>query len=261
MSGALREFDVDTLLDCDFLVGVDEAGRGALAGSVVAAAVCTGRSFYEYTCTRWQYNRINDSKKLAPKRRESLYTEIMALERKGELSVGVGEADVQEIERENITGATRLAMERAVVALALERGRFSGPKDRKKDGSEFLSGLIDSAEGLAEKENAHGRAPAIRLMIDGCSLPDFPYRHEGIVRGDGRSLAIAMASIVAKVHRDTLMRKLHGEYPIFSFSEHKGYGTAKHRAAILENGPSPVHRATFLRKLLAAGNREQRLDL
>ena len=249
MTDALREFDIDALVGCDFLVGVDEAGRGALAGPVVAGAVCTGNSFYENTCDRWQYGRIDDSKKLTPGRRECLYTEIMALERKGELLVGVGEADVREIERENIAGATRLAMKRAVDGLALEQGRLSGLREREGDGSGLLRGLSRSdGEG---SENDRRSVPSVRLLIDGRPIPTFPYRHEGIIRGDGKSLAIAMASIVAKVHRDSLMRRLDGEFPLFAFAEHKGYGTTKHRAAILENGPSPVHRATFLRKLLA----------
>ena len=250
MKEALREFDVDALVGCDFLVGVDEAGRGALAGPVVAGAVCTGNSFYESTCGRWQYGRIDDSKKLTPGRREYLYTEIMALKREGELLVGVGEADVKEIEQENIVGATRLAMRRAVDALALERGRFSGLREREGDRSGLLRGLSRSDGESSENDRRSG--PTVRLLIDGRPLPAFPYRHEGIVRGDGKSLVIAMASIVAKVHRDSLMRRLDGEFPLYAFAEHKGYGTAKHRAAILENGPSLVHRATFLRKLLAA---------
>jgi ribonuclease HII len=90
-----------------------------------------------------------------------------------------------------------------------------------------------------------------RILIDGLPLKHFPYPHTGIVRGDGRSLCIAMASIIAKVTRDRLMNDLDRQFPGYGLAQHKGYGTEEHRDAVLRLGRCPQHREMFLRKLLA----------
>ena len=90
-----------------------------------------------------------------------------------------------------------------------------------------------------------------RVLVDGLALRGFPYPHTGIVKGDGRSLCIAMASIVAKVTRDRLMGELDGKFPGYGFAQHKGYGTEEHREAVLRLGRTSQHREMFLRKLLA----------
>ena len=252
------EFDLDAMEDFDCVIGVDEAGRGALAGPVVAGAVCLRREFYETEWCRRHSGRVDDSKKLNCSRRECLFAEIMLLKREGMLMAETGVAGVAEIEKENILGATRTAMRRALEAIAasgLDAGDISvaGPRD---------SLFVEAHEECVERGMERGYAGSgIRILIDGRPLRPFPYRHDGIVKGDSKSLAIAMASIVAKVNRDSLMCKLDREYPQFAFAEHKGYATLKHQAAILNYGPSPVHRPTFLRKLLAADARETQLDL
>ncbi len=90
-----------------------------------------------------------------------------------------------------------------------------------------------------------------RVLVDGLALRGFPYPHTGIVKGDGRSLCIAMASIIAKVTRDRLMNDLDAAFPGYGFAQHKGYGTEEHRDAVLRLGRTPQHREMFLRKLLA----------
>ena len=90
-----------------------------------------------------------------------------------------------------------------------------------------------------------------RILIDGLPLKHFPYPHTGVVRGDGRSLCIAMASIIAKVTRDRLMNDLDRQFPGYGLAQHKGYGTEEHRDAVLRLGRCPQHREMFLRKLLA----------
>lgn len=177
------------------VAGVDEAGRGPLAGPVVAGAVV----FPDITLIR----RLKDSKQLGPREREGLYGEIAA----SGAAIGIGIADVREIDRFNILGATRLAWSRAVASLP--------------------------------------QAPAL-VLLDGNHRPALPMRLVTLVRGDACCASIAAASIVAKVTRDRLMVELDRQYPHYGLARHKGYATADHLEALKRLGPSPVHRRVFL---------------
>lgn len=180
--------------------GVDEAGRGPLAGPVCAAAVILNPED--------PISGLDDSKKLSAKRREQLFEQITARA----LAFAVGWADEKEIDRVNILQATFLAMGRAAAGLAV------------------LPDLI---------------------LVDGNRDPKIPGApNHCIVKGDGKCAAIAAASILAKVSRDRLMDRLAAQYPGYGFEAHKGYGTKAHRQAILEQGPCPAHRRSFLKKLL-----------
>ncbi len=186
------------------LCGIDEAGRGPLAGPVVAAALILPVGI--------QIDTINDSKKLSEKKRRQLDAQI----REQALSFGIGLADEQEIENLNILQATFLAMKRAVDALAVKPGY---------------------------------------LLVDGRDFPRFIYKGqplhgEALIKGDSKSAVIAGASILAKVYRDALMLRYADKFPGYGFERHKGYGTKAHREKILELGPCPIHRKTFLRKIL-----------
>jgi ribonuclease HII len=176
------------------VAGVDEAGRGPLAGPVVAAAVILD----DLNPIRG----LNDSKKLTAKRREALFDEIRARA----LCFAISEASVQEIDHINILQATLLAMKRAVEAL---------------------------------------RLPPKLVLVDGNRLPTLSIRAEAIVQGDALVPAISAASILAKVHRDRLCQAMHQDYPLYGFDQHKGYGTAKHLAALQAHGPADCHRMTF----------------
>lgn len=174
--------------------GVDEAGRGPLAGPVVTAAVVLDPARIP--------EGLDDSKKLDEATRERLFEQICAGHQ-----VAVACASVARIDRLNIRGATLWAMAQAVRSLA--------------------------------------EAPAFAL-IDGLDVPPgLGCPGEAVVKGDARSLSIAAASIVAKVTRDRLMVRLAAQCPGYGFDQHKGYGTAAHRAAILALGPSPHHRRSF----------------
>ena len=178
------------------LAGIDEVGRGPLAGCVLAACVVMPAA----PLLHW----VDDSKKLSEKRREQVFEEIQAQA----LYIGIGRAEPDEIDRINILNATRLAMERA--AAGCGAGLY----------------LVDAMEGL--------------------SL-DAPAR--AIVHGDRSSYSIAAASIVAKVTRDRELRLMDALYPAYGFARNKGYGTAEHLRALLELGPCPIHRASFLRNI------------
>jgi ribonuclease HII len=177
------------------VAGIDEVGCGPLAGPVVAAAVVLRPSP--------PIRGLNDSKQLRREEREALVTEIRA----GAEAIAVGEASVEEIDRWNILGATRLAMQRAVAQLA--------------------------------------PAPGF-LLIDGRHVLPNGFPQTAIVKGDGSCACIAAASIVAKIARDQMMRELDRQYPEYGFARHKGYATVEHLAALDRHGPSPVHRRAFL---------------
>ena len=182
--------------------GVDEAGRGPLAGPVVAAAVILPGSISGLLAG------LDDSKKLSPKKRAVLEPEIKRLA----LAWAVASASVEEIERLNILGATHLAMQRAVACLSL--------------------------------------APAA-AWVDGNSDPHLGIPTRCIVGGDGLEPCISAASILAKEARDRWMADLDALYPGYGLARHKGYGgSSLHRDALLRSGPSPVHRPSFLKKLL-----------
>lgn len=180
------------------ICGVDEAGRGPLAGPVCAAAVILPPNTI--------IDGVNDSKKLTEKKREALFDVI----KETAVSYSIAYAGVEEIESINILNATMLAMKRAV-------------------------------EGLDVK--------ADYAMIDGNKMPPLDIDGETIVKGDAKSMSIACASILAKVSRDRLLYDYAKEYPQYQFDKHKGYGTAAHREAILEYGPCPYHRMSFLKKI------------
>ncbi len=233
----LRGFDLKQIEGVAELIGVDEAGRGALAGPVVAAAVLVNREFLESRWALGRASRVNDSKQLTAAEREELWFEFETLTAQGQIHAQFGTADVAEIEQLNILGATKLAMRRA-----LEGIYPPGSFQQKTEPDLF-----------APPEEVANFTPTVscRVLVDGLALRGFPYPHTGIVKGDGRSLCIAMASIIAKVTRDRMMNELDGKFPGYGFAQHKGYGTEEHREAVLKLGRTPQHREMFLRKLLS----------
>lgn len=235
---ALQQHDLERLALSPWLVGIDEAGRGCLAGSVVAGACVLSRALFASVEALERSARINDSKQLDAGQREAQYTVLGELQAQGWIDFAVASSSVDEIARHNILGATRLAMQRAVEALAMRATGWTLSPYHADDPLFAGCGGTDSP----------GNRP--RLLIDGRPLKPFPYSHEGLIKGDGRSLVIAMASIAAKVTRDREMVKLARTYPEYGFERHKGYGTLAHVAALKAQGPSPAHRALFLRKVL-----------
>ena len=208
MSTFLQDFDKQQSLrlESDFIIGIDEAGRGPLAGPVVACACFIPPELASF------FPEVNDSKKLSERKREEIYETLV----KEKVAYGIGFASAAEIDRLNILQATFLAMRRAA--------------------QKFLN------------------LPHAVALIDGpYSVRGLQLRQEAIIDGDAKSLAIASASIIAKVTRDRYMNLLDKLYPGYGFSVHKGYGTAKHMQALRELGPCREHRRTFgpVRKLIS----------
>lgn len=234
----LRGFDLKQIEGVASLIGVDEAGRGALAGPVVAGAVLVTPEFLDSRWVDSNVRRINDSKQLTAAERDLLWIDFEALAAEGKIHAHFGAADVAEIAQFNILGATKIAMRRA-----LEGIYPPGAFERKIEPD-----LFSAPEEVATFQ------PTVssRVLIDGLPLRNFPYPHTGVVSGDGRSLCIAMASIIAKVTRDRIMNDLDKQFPGYGLAVHKGYGTEEHREAVLRLGRTPQHREMFLRKLMAS---------
>lgn len=233
----LRGFDLKQIFGFNGMIGVDEAGRGAIAGPVVAAAVLISRDFLE---SRWaiaKSGRVNDSKQLTAEDRAELYAEFEQLATQGQIHASYGLANVAEIETINILGATKLAMRRAL------EGIYPASAFEKKEEPDLFSSL--------EEKKAFQPTVSCKILIDGLALRNFAYPHQGIISGDARSLCIAMASIIAKVTRDRLMNELDKVHCGYGFAQHKGYGTEDHRDAVLKLGKCIAHRDSFLRKLFA----------
>jgi ribonuclease HII len=243
----LRSFDLKKIEGVESLIGVDEVGRGALAGPVVAGAVLVTRTFLEGRWATLKSGRVNDSKLLTAEEREVLWGEFETLVAQGHIHAHFGSASVEEIEEHNILGATKLAMRRAL------EGIYPANSFRRNEEPDLFS-------SLQERESF---VPLVssRILIDGLPLRSFPYPHTAIVQGDTRSLCVAMASIIAKVTRDRMMAELDIAHPGYGFAQHKGYGTEEHREAVIRLGRCVLHREMFLRKLLAQRVDPAQLDI
>ena len=233
----LRSFDLKQIEGFESLVGVDEAGRGAFAGPVVAGAVLVNREFLEGRWAVSKAGRVNDSKLLNAAEREALWTEFELLMSQGQIHASFGSASVDEIQQHNILGATKLAMRRAI------EGIYPPSAFERRDEPDLFSSL--------EERTQFAPSVSCRILVDGLALRNFPYPHTPIVKGDARSLCVAMASIIAKVVRDRMMVQIDTQCPGYGFARHKGYGTEEHCEAVKRLGKSQHHREMFLRKLLA----------
>jgi len=203
----MKNFDNNYLnKKIQLIAGVDEAGRGPLAGPVVAAAVIFSPDVL--------IEGVDDSKVLSEKRREKLFGKII----KESIAYSVSVVPAEKIDEINILNASLLAMKRSVYKLKVQPDLI----------------LIDGNKSFKNK------IPTVT-----------------IVKGDAKSFSIAAASILAKVTRDRIMKELSIEYPVYKWEKNKGYPTRQHRESIKENGPSPFHRKTFLKKVL----NEIRLEL
>lgn len=222
------------------IIGVDEAGRGPLAGPVVAAAAIVPTNI----CG------IIDSKKITKEEeRERLYEELIA---SPGIRYAVAIVNAQRIDEINILQATlegmRMAVE-GVINIGSEKPGKKGKKnnvasaERQKESSYVITGggsSSNSASGTKSSSNSY------YALIDGNKTPkDMPCDCESLTKGDGREYSIGAASIIAKVTRDRLMHEYDTKYPDYNLSQHKGYPTAKHMSAVKKFGASPIHRRTF----------------
>lgn len=196
---SLRQFDRIVFEKYGVVCGIDEAGRGPLAGDVYAAAVILDENN--------PIEGLNDSKKLTEKKREMLFSEIVSKAK----AYCIAWATVEEIDETDILSADLLAMKRAYEGLGIS---------------------------------------ADIVIVDGDVLPDINGFVKNLNKGDATSESVAAASILAKVARDRYMLEQAARYPEYGFERHKGYGTEIHRKAILEYGACPIHRKSFLKKIL-----------
>ena len=184
------------------VAGVDEAGRGPLAGPVVAAAAILPAKWVEAGLPR-ELDGLNDSKQLAPTQRDVFFAFLTGC---GEVEFAVAQTDAGQIDEINILRATHQAMNAALAKL--------NPQPQ-------------------------------HALVDGRPVKTMRVPQTAIIKGDARSYSIAAASVLAKVTRDRLMLEFDRRWPAYGFAGHKGYGTARHLAAIAAHGPCPIHRKSF----------------
>lgn len=192
------------------IAGIDEAGRGPLAGPVVVACVVMPKDS--------MIEGVNDSKKVSEKKREKLFEEIT----KDALGYGIGIVSQEEIDKINILNATKEGLTLAIKELE---------KDLQEKKRKFEKPEIILVDALTKIDTDH-----------------IPYR--SIIKGDSKSYSIAAASIIAKVTRDRIMRQWDEVYPMYGFEKHKGYGTSAHITAIKEYGLCPLHRRSFVKNIV-----------
>jgi len=244
----------------DFVIGVDEAGRGPLAGPVVAAAVVLKN--FEFRISNFEsklndkisndkknteqelrttdyglqttemWDLVRDSKKLSAKQREKIFDFIHE-----NFHVGIGLCNHETIDRINILEASFLAMKKAVTSL-------------KREISNDKFSMSNQAQNLNDKSFKNTkyeiRDTKYVILVDGNkAIPNFSMEQRAIIGGDGFVKSISAASIIAKVTRDRLMMKMHEKYPQYQFDKHKGYGTKLHMETLIQFGPCEIHRKSF----------------
>lgn len=208
----------------EFVIGVDEVGRGSFAGPVVAASVIfpAGANFETSILAK-----INDSKLLLPKTRKILSKEI----KREALSYSISRVGVSKINKIGIGKAARKAIRKAIKSIM-----------HKVSGSKYQIKNIHNTKYIIHPTKFFVLADGFHIKhIRGIGLT----HQKGIIKGDTKSISIAAASIIAKVYRDKLMRKLNKKYPVYGFYRNKGYGTKFHQIALAKHGLSDIHRTSF----------------
>ena len=201
------------------IIGLDEAGRGPLAGPVVASAVIINLKLITHNLqleNQKFLREIKDSKQLSIKKREELYKVLI---NHPNIKWGIGKVSEKVIDKINILEATKLAMKRAINNLDKKRRRRSDLR--------------------------HSKSPIDFLILDGNFKLDLPISQKSIIKADEKVMSCAMASIIAKVFRDGMMKRYDKKYPQYNFAQHKGYGTKEHFKMIKKYGPCKIHRKSF----------------
>ena len=202
------------------MLGVDEAGRGPLAGPVAVGVVAVPEEFD----VALEFPGVADSKKLSEKKRETLFTMLETRVVRGDARFIVEFESAETIDREGIASAVRRALSRGVNALVKECESQTLPEFQKSDFP----------------------IPDFHILLDGSLKAPPEYSQETIINGDELVPLISLASIAAKVSRDRLMVKLAPEYPHYGFEKHKGYGTKGHYEALKKHGLCDIHRRSFI---------------
>jgi ribonuclease HII len=228
----------------EIVIGVDEAGRGPLAGPVVACAAAlksfqTTLAFGHPSLSKEgkgevviSWDLVRDSKKLSEKQREKVFDFIHE-----NFHVGIGICDHKTIDRINILEASFLAMKKAISSL--ERAITNNQETKTKQTPNSKSQISNELKTTNQK-------PRTVVLVDGNKeIPNFSMEQMAVIGGDGIVKSISAASIVAKVTRDRIMMEMHKKYPVYGFDHHKGYGTKLHMDALKKHGPCEIHRQSF----------------
>ena len=196
-----------------YIIGIDEVGRGPIAGPLVVCA-CAIKSGVEIL-SLFPKEQLRDSKKLSEKARLSIMEQIPPYVKASEICFGIGELSAEQIDEMGLSIAIKEATSRALANV-----------------------------------HAQGVPKNTFIFLDGSLKAETSYEQETIIRGDEKVVEIALASIIAKVYRDTLMKKVADAYPAYGFEKHVGYGTKAHYDAIAKHGITPLHRKSFLKNVL-----------
>ncbi|EKE11796.1 MAG: hypothetical protein ACD_15C00026G0015 [uncultured bacterium] len=218
----IATFDLEKKLSqesYEFIIGTDEAGRGPLAGPVVAAAAIAKNKDWEISVDK-NWELVRDSKKLSPKQRDRAYEFILE-----NFYVGIGSCDNRTIDEINVLEASFLAMKKSLSDLYLKINQDLSEKGKKAFRIQDTKYII---------------------LVDGNKkIPNLSLYQKAIIGGDRISKSISAASIIAKVTRDRIMLQMHEKYPQYGFDKHKGYGTKMHMEALNQLGPCEIHRQSF----------------
>lgn len=208
-----------------WIIGIDEAGRGPLVGPVTVGVFGAEQKMQKWLLKNIFQNKLRDSKKLSPKKREEIYKKFLILKKENKISFTVSHISNKIIDEKGISYAIRLGIKRCLNNIFTDWSFFRG--------REFL----DNHKNF-------------KILLDGSLKAPKEFKNQKtIIKGDEKDVFIACASIVAKVSRDRLMCRLALKYPLHALEIHKGYGTAFHRQLIKKYGISAIHRQTFLTKL------------
>ena len=202
-----------------YIIGIDEVGRGPLAGPVTVAACCVIKNFPNNKNKKEKLPPLKDSKQLSKTQRETWFRAMRTAKEEGSINYAIASTKPAVIDAINISKAANRAATKALQKL-----------------------LIKLPKGVQK---------ASKIMLDGglfINIPEMKVRAKTIIKGDEKIKEITLASIIAKVTRDRVMKRLHKKYPQYGFHNHKGYGTAEHRKALRTHGPTELHRLTFIKK-------------
>lgn len=209
-----------------FIIGVDEAGRGPIAGPVSVGVFGAEEKIGKWILKNLFQNKLRDSKKLSAKKREEIYQKLLILKREGQVFFAVTHVSNQVIDKLGISKAIQIGIEKCLKNLNVEN-------------------LLKTRLAVGQVENSK-----FKIKLDGLLKAPAEYKDQKtIIKGDEKDVFIACASIVAKVSRDRLVCKLAKKHPEYSFEIHKGYGTQAHREAILKIGLSSHHRISYCKNI------------
>jgi len=216
----------------EIVIGVDEAGRGPLAGPVVACAAALRTPLGHSMSKSREWDLVRDSKKLSEKQREKVFDFVCE-----NFYIGIGICDHKTVDRINILEASFLAMKKAIASLKREITNDKFP----------MTNQIQNPNEKNFKNTKYNiQNTWYIILVDGNKkIPNFSMEQMTVVGGDRIVKSISAASIIAKVTRDRTMLSMHKKYPVYGFDHHKGYGTKLHMDALKKHGPCEIHRQSF----------------